>query len=79
MKPIIHQDVKGLSSDTECTAEIIQLFMSLLGAVAYALMIRIDVAVLVCAMQRVTHKPKIINIERLNAVYYVGCRQIPRG
>ena len=34
MKPIIHQDIKSFSSDTECTAEITQLFMSLLGAVA---------------------------------------------
>ena len=49
-------------------AEIIQLSMSLLGAVAYALMTRVDVAVFVCAMQRVTHKPKIIHVERLNAV-----------
>ena len=68
MKPIIHQDIKGLSSDTECMVEIIQLSMSLLGAVAYALMTRIDVAVFVCAMQRVTHKPKIIHVKRLNAV-----------
>ena len=42
--------------------------MSLLGAVAYALMTRIDVAVFVCATQRVTHKPKIIHVKRLNAV-----------
>ena len=68
MKPIIHPDLKGLPSDTECSAEIIQLFMSLLGAVAYALMTRIDVAVFICAMQRVTHKPKIIHVKRLNAV-----------
>ena len=69
MKPLIHQDIKGLSSDTECTVEIIQLSMSLLGAVAYALMTRIDVAVFVCAMQRVTHKPETIHVKRrLNAV-----------
>ena len=42
--------------------------MSLLGAVAYALMTRIDVAVFVCAMQRVTHKPKVIHVKRFNAV-----------
>lgn len=41
MKPIIHQEIKGFSSDTECMVEIIQLFMSLLGAVAYALMIEL--------------------------------------
>ena len=68
MKLIIHQDTKGLPSDTECPVEIIQLFMSLLGAVAYALMTRIDVAVFVCAMQRVIHKPKVIHVKRLNAV-----------
>ena len=42
--------------------------MSLLGAVAYALTTRIDVAVFVCAMQRVTHKPKTIHVKRLNDV-----------
>ena len=42
--------------------------MSLLGAVAYALMTRIDVAVFVCARQRVAHEPKIIHVKRLNAV-----------
>ena len=68
IKPIVHQDLKGKSSDNDCTPELVQLFMSLLGAVAYALMTRIDVAVFVCALQRVTHKPKIIHIKRLNAV-----------
>ena len=68
MKPITHQDIQGLSSDTECTVETIQLFMSLLGAVAYALMARIDVAVFICAMQRVARKPKVIHVKRLNAV-----------
>ena len=58
----------AFSSETECTAETIQLFMGLLGAVAYALMTRIDVAVFACAMQRVTHKPKISYAKRLKAV-----------
>ena len=68
IKPIIHEDLKGRSSDSECSQELIQLFMSLLGAVAYALMTRIDVAVFICALQRVTHKPKVIHLKRLNAV-----------
>ena len=62
MKPVIHQDLKGLSSDTECTVETIKLFMDIFGAVAYALMIRIGVAVFV------THKPNTIHTKRLNAV-----------
>ena len=41
--------------------------MRLLGAVAYALRIRTDVAVLVCAMRRATHKPNIIHVKRLDA------------
>ena len=68
LKPIIHGDLKGQSSEKECSPELTQLFMSLLGAVAYSLMTRIDIAVFVCALQRVTHKPKIIHIKRLNAV-----------
>ena len=68
LRPIIHSDLKGKSKDTECSLELTQLFMSLLGAVAYALMTRIDIAVFVCALQRVTHKPHIIHVKRLNAV-----------
>ena len=48
--------------------ELMILFMSLIGAIAYALLIRLDVAVFVCALQRVTHKPQIIHIKRANAV-----------
>ena len=68
IKPIVHEDLRGKASDKDCSPELTQLFMSLLGAVAYALMTRIDVAVFVCALQRMTHKPKIIHIKRLNAV-----------
>ena len=68
MKPIVHADLRGKSKESECSPELVQLFMSLLGAVAYALMARINVAVFVCALQRVTHKPKVIHVKRLNAV-----------
>ena len=68
LKPIQHAELSGPSSERECSAPLHQLFMSLLGAVAYALMTRVDVAVFVCALQRVTHKPLIIHVKRLNAV-----------
>ena len=78
MKPIIHQELKGRSSDTECTVEIIQLSMSLLGAVAYALMTRIDVAVFVCAMQRVIHKPKIIHVKKAECCTTLDAGKSPK-
>ena len=68
LKAIAHPDLKGQPKEQACSPELTQLFMSLLGAVAYALMTRIDVAVFVCALQRVTSKPQIIHIKRLNAV-----------
>ena len=68
LKPIQHAELSGPSSDRECSAPLIQLFMSLLGAVAYALMTRVDIAVFACALQRVTHKPQVIHVKRLNAV-----------
>ena len=68
LKPIQHAELSGPSAERECSAPLVQLFMSLLGAVAYALMTRVDIAVFVCALQRVTHKPQIIHIKRLNAV-----------
>ena len=40
--------------------------MSLLGAVAYALLTRVDVAVYVVALQRVSHAPRVLHVRRLN-------------
>ena len=44
------------------------LYMSLVGAVAFCLITRLDVAVFVVALQRFLQKPRIIHIKRLNAV-----------
>ena len=44
------------------------MFVSLVGAVAYALLTRLDIAVFVSCLQRMSHKCRIIHIKRLNAV-----------
>ena len=44
------------------------LYRSLLGAVAFLLLTRIDVAVFVSALQRWGHAPKIIHVKRLNVL-----------
>ena len=42
--------------------------MSLLGAVAYLYLTRIDVLVCIAACQRYAHKPLIIHVKRLNVI-----------
>ena len=49
-------------------AELHSLYRSLLGAVAFLLLIRIDIAVFVSALQRWGHSPKVIHVKRLNAL-----------
>ena len=43
-------------------------FWSVLGAIAFALLTRVDIAVFVSALQRHSHKPLIIHCKRLNSV-----------
>ena len=54
----------GGSADEGLTAQ----FISLLGAVAYLLLTRMDIAVHVAALQRVSKAPTILHVRRLNAV-----------
>ena len=68
MKPIVHDDLKGVSSESLASQPLQELFMSLLGAAAYALLTRPDAAVFIAALQRVSGKCKIIHIKRLNIV-----------
>ena len=56
LKPIIHSDVRDKTSEALACQPVQDLFMSLLGAVAYALLTRTDAAVFVAALQRVTGK-----------------------
>ena len=43
-----------------------QLFISLLGAIAYATHTRVDVMVFIVALQRQNHNPEVQHVRRLN-------------
>ena len=66
--PISHPELVGANAEDYASEVLIQLFWSLLGAVAYTLMTQHWIAVYIIALQRETHKPKIIHIRRLNAI-----------
>ena len=66
--PIATPELVGAKAEEPASEALIQLFWSLLGAVAYTLMTQHWIAVYVIALQRETSHPKIIHIRRLNAV-----------
>ena len=66
--PIQHPDLVGAKAEDDASPTLIALYWSLLGAVAYTLMTQHWIAVYVIALQRETHKPKVIHLRRLNAV-----------
>ncbi|CAE8594372.1 unnamed protein product [Polarella glacialis] len=69
--PIQHESLIGASPEAELGPELTAKFWSLLGALAYALMTQHWLAVYVISLQRVTHKPLIIHVRRLNALIRV--------
>ena len=68
MKPIMHPEVASAKGDTELSAEVVTLFVSLLMTLAYALITRMDLAIYVAALQKVAHKPCAIHARRLNVL-----------
>ena len=65
---ISHPDVYGKPADEECNPILIQMYQSVLGAIAFANLTRTDIMVFVSALQRVAHKPTNLHCKRLNAV-----------
>jgi len=68
IKVCVHGDISGKGADTLACPELHAQYWSVLGAIAYAVLTRPDVAVFVAALQRFSHAPKIIHCKRLNAV-----------
>ena len=66
LKTIVHPQLSSSAGEDEACPELHQLFMSLLGAVAYLAHTRVDVVVFVSALQRHTAKPQIQHIKKLN-------------
>ena len=75
MKPIQHPELTGRRSTDACTAEVHQLYQSLLGAVAYSLLSQAWAAVFVIALQRKTAAPQNIHVRRLNLLLAALQRQ----
>ena len=68
IKTITHPSMRTSATNAEAGHELHQLYMSLLGAIAYTTMTRPDAIVCVCALQRFNHEPTIINDKSLNAL-----------
>ena len=68
LRPIAHGDLTGRRSHEECTYELQSLFWSLLGGVAYTLLTQVWISCFIIALQRVTHKPTILHVKRLNVI-----------
>ena len=68
LRTISHPELTSKPAESECEHELHQLYMSLLGAVAYLYLTRMDVLVFITGCQRWAHKPKIIHVKRLNVI-----------
>ena len=58
----------GNSSNTPCNPVLHQLYQSLLGAVAFTGLTRLDAIVFIVALQRYSHASEIIHVKRLNVL-----------
>jgi hypothetical protein len=68
LKAINIPNASTLTSDLPAPPELASSFLSLLMALAYTLLTRIDLSVYVIALQRVAQAPSMIHIRRLNAI-----------
>lgn len=68
LKPIVCTELTGVSGTSPAPQWTAQRFLSLLMALAYTLLTRLDLAVNVNALQRCAQNPLVFHIRRLNAV-----------
>jgi hypothetical protein len=66
LKPMTHPDLKP-NAESALSSECHSFFLSLLGALAYLSLMRIDVIVFIAELQRYNHAPKVIHAKRLNS------------
>jgi hypothetical protein len=67
IKPIVHEDLKG-PAESACSVSLQALYMSLVGAVAWAMLTRVDMCIYCVACQRRTQTAQLIHVRRLNAI-----------
>ena len=68
LKPIENKEMVGKSNDQPADPYNAQLFLSLLMALAFSLLTRVDLGAYVVALQRIAQSPKCLHIRRLNAL-----------
>ena len=66
--PIVHNDLIGKKAEETVREQVSKLFLSLLMALAYALMTRVDLCIYVIALQRRTQASLVGEARRLNAI-----------
>ena len=66
LRQIAHPELKTAKNDSFCTPPLHQLYMSLLGVLAYLAHTHVDALVFISALQRHNAKPQIIHINRFN-------------
>ena len=66
LRTVEHPQLKTGIPEEKCVPELHQLYMSLLGAVAYLSHTRMDVIVFIVALQRRNHDPEIQHVRKLN-------------
>ena len=67
LRPIQHHELTGAEAETKATKLVCDMFVSLRGALAYALITQVWLMVYVVSLQRV-QEPTNIQVRRLNAI-----------
>ena len=66
LRAIEHPQLSTGSNEEQCVEGLHSLFISLLGAIAYATHTRVDVMVFIVALQRRNHNPEVQHVRKLN-------------
>ena len=68
LRAIEHPQLSTGAEGEACVPELAQLYISLLGALAYATLTRVDVMVFIVALQRHGHAPEVQHARKLNTL-----------
>ena len=68
LKTIPPESYRNLSSNSKCDPTLHLQYQSLLGAVAFTALTRVDAIVFIVALQRYSHAPEVIHVKRLNVL-----------
>ena len=67
LRPIVHSELTGAAAERDATKAVTDLFVSLRGAIAYAMITQAWLQVYVVALQRI-QQPTNLDVRRLNAI-----------